>query len=87
MEQLQDLTKIDWWFLNKLEGLIKFENEDCSRAELTQSLLFETKRKGFTDRAIAEIRHAWQAARPYTKEADIRTLPSSSKILSQFTKW
>ena len=27
-----------------------------SEAELTQELLYEAKRKGFTDRAIAEIR-------------------------------
>ncbi|MCD1261646.1 carbamoyl-phosphate synthase large subunit [Paenibacillus athensensis] len=54
IQQLQDLTKIDWWFLTKLEGLIKFEAEIAK--ELTPELLLETKRKGFTDRAIAEIR-------------------------------
>ena len=39
------------------------------RNDLTAELLFETKRKGFTDRAIAEIRsNAEQAARPLRKK-------------------
>lgn len=71
VEQLQNLTKIDWWFLNKLDGLIKYEKE-IAASELTNELLFETKRKGFTDRAIAEIR-ALAGCSTFTKEADIRT--------------
>ena len=31
-------------------------------------LFIEAKRKGFTDRAIAEIRSIWQAARPLRKK-------------------
>lgn len=71
VEQLQNLTNIDWWFLNKLDGLIKYEKE-IAASELTKELLFETKRKGFTDRAIAEIR-ALAGCSTFTKEADIRT--------------
>jgi carbamoyl-phosphate synthase large subunit len=71
VEKLQDLTKIDWWFLNKLSNLIKFEAE-IAGGELTPELLFETKRKGFTDRAIAEIR-TLAGSSSYTKEADVRT--------------
>jgi carbamoyl-phosphate synthase large subunit len=71
VEQLQKLTNIDWWFLNKLDGLIKYEKE-IAASELTNELLFETKRKGFTDRAIAEIR-ALAGCSTFTKEADIRT--------------
>jgi carbamoyl-phosphate synthase large subunit len=71
VEQLQDLTKIDWWFLNKLDGLIKYEKE-IAASELTNELLFETKRKGFTDRAIAEIR-TLAGCSTFTKEADVRT--------------
>jgi carbamoyl-phosphate synthase large subunit len=53
------LTKIDWWFLNKLSGLIAYEVEIAAK-ELTPELIFEIKRKGFTDRAVAEIRTlAW----------------------------
>lgn len=71
VEQLQKLTNIDWWFLNKLDGLIKYEKE-IAASELTNELLFETKRKGFTDRAIAEIR-TLAGCSTFTKEAEIRT--------------
>ena len=55
LQQLQDLTNIDWWFLRKIEGLINFE-ATLATSELTMDLLYEAKRKGFTDRSIAEIR-------------------------------
>ncbi|GGI43262.1 carbamoyl-phosphate synthase large chain [Paenibacillus marchantiophytorum] len=71
VDQLQNLTNIDWWFLNKLAGLIKYEKE-IAASELTNELLFETKRKGFTDRAIAEIR-TLAGCSTFTKEAEIRT--------------
>ncbi|NQX65497.1 carbamoyl-phosphate synthase large subunit [Paenibacillus alba] len=71
VEQLQNLTNIDWWFLNKLDGLIKYEKE-IAASELTNELLFETKRKGFTDRAIAEIR-TLAGCSTFTKEAEVRT--------------
>jgi carbamoyl-phosphate synthase large subunit len=72
VEQLQDITKIDWWFLNKLDGMIRFES-DIQQPELTPELLFEAKRKGFTDRAIAEIRTLANNNLAYTNEADVRT--------------
>ncbi|NOV03385.1 carbamoyl-phosphate synthase large subunit [Paenibacillus planticolens] len=71
VEQLQNLTKIDWWFLNKLEGLIKFEQEIAAN-ELTAELLFEIKRKGFTDRAVAEIR-TLAGCSTFINEAEVRT--------------
>jgi carbamoyl-phosphate synthase large subunit len=71
VEQLQELTKIDWWFLNKLDGMIRFE-ATIAQPEFTAELVYEAKRKGFTDRAIAEIR-AIAGCSSYTKEADIRT--------------
>ncbi|MCY9658337.1 carbamoyl-phosphate synthase large subunit [Paenibacillus chondroitinus] len=70
VEQLQNLTKIDWWFLNKLEGLIKFEKE-IAASELTADLIFEIKRKGFTDRAVAEIR-TLAGCTTFINEADVR---------------
>jgi carbamoyl-phosphate synthase large subunit len=71
LEQIQDLTKIDWWFLHKLEGLVQFEATIASEP-LTPELLSDIKRKGFTDRAIAELRKA-AGAPNYTAEADVRT--------------
>ncbi|TMV46629.1 carbamoyl-phosphate synthase large subunit [Paenibacillus mesophilus] len=70
LQQIQDLTNIDWWFLGKLEGLLQFESE--LEGELTNELLLEAKRKGFTDRAIAEIR-TLAGADSFTMEADVRT--------------
>ncbi|WP_261305799.1 carbamoyl-phosphate synthase large subunit [Paenibacillus andongensis] len=78
VEQLQNLTKIDWWFLNKLDGLIKFEAE-IAAADLTAELLFEIKRKGFTDRAVAEIR-ALAGRSTFTKEADVRAFRLQQNI-------
>ncbi|WP_010270063.1 carbamoyl-phosphate synthase large subunit [Paenibacillus senegalensis] len=73
VEKLQELTKIDWWFLTKLEGLIRFESE-LQQSELTREVLYQAKRKGFTDRAIAEIRSSANAQFAYTSEAEIRAL-------------
>ncbi len=73
VERLQELTKIDWWFLNKLDGMIRFE-ASLVQAELTPELLLDAKRKGFTDRAIAEIRSLAGSGLAYTKEAEVRTL-------------
>ncbi|MBU7319186.1 carbamoyl-phosphate synthase large subunit [Paenibacillus oleatilyticus] len=72
VQQLQDLTKVDWWFLHKLEGLIAFEAELLA-PELSEELLREAKRKGFTDRAIAELRRQADKGLSLTQEADVRT--------------
>ncbi|MCM3267370.1 carbamoyl-phosphate synthase large subunit [Paenibacillus elgii] len=71
VQQLQDLTKVDWWFLHKLEGLIAFEAELLA-PELSEELLREAKRKGFTDRAIAELRRQADKGLSLTQEADVR---------------
>ncbi|GAA4715826.1 carbamoyl-phosphate synthase large subunit [Brevibacillus fulvus] len=54
VEQLHELTKIDRFFLNKLQKLIGFEAKLRSRG-LEQETLYEAKRLGFTDRKIAEL--------------------------------
>jgi carbamoyl-phosphate synthase large subunit len=78
VQQLQDLTHVDWWFLHKLEGLIKFE-EELQQAELTEELVYQAKRKGFTDRAIAELRMK-AGLSTYTNELDIRAYRKSLNI-------
>lgn len=59
-QEIQDLTKIDWWFLDKVEGIVKFEAIIAGESELTYETLYQAKRKGFTDRSIAEIRSMGQ---------------------------
>ncbi|MDB5053580.1 MAG: large subunit of carbamoyl phosphate synthase [Bacilli bacterium] len=71
LEQIQQLTNIDWWFLHKLERLVAFEDE-LLQPELSYELLYDAKRKGFTDRAIAEIRSKAEPKLNYTNEGDIR---------------
>lgn len=56
LQQIQDLSQIDWWFLDKIERLVKFESEIAAETSLSYETLYEAKRLGFTDRAIAELR-------------------------------
>ncbi|MBG9734059.1 carbamoyl-phosphate synthase large subunit [Paenibacillus alvei] len=72
LQQLQDLTKIDWWFLDKLEGMVKFEGRIRGEETLSEQTLYEAKRMGFTDRAIAELRSEGQPGGACTKEAEVR---------------
>jgi len=74
LQQIQDLTNIDWWFLDKIERIIAFEATIQQDAPLTDELLYDAKRMGFTDRAIAELRRAANANGAYTQEADVRKL-------------
>jgi carbamoyl-phosphate synthase large subunit len=52
---VQDITNVDWWFLSKIEGLVNFEMSFAEK-RLSAEILYQAKRFGFTDRAIAEIR-------------------------------
>lgn len=56
VERIHELTKIDNWFLRKLEGIIALEDEmgGCHKLEeLPDTLLREAKQKGFSDFQIA----------------------------------
>lgn len=56
LQKIQDLSQIDWWFLDKIERLVNFESDIAAEATLSYETLYEAKRLGFTDRAIAELR-------------------------------
>ncbi len=56
VERIHELTKIDNWFLRKLEGIIALEREMEEHPTLEAMpdvLLWEAKRKGFSDFQIA----------------------------------
>ncbi|CAM3312267.1 MULTISPECIES: carbamoyl-phosphate synthase large subunit [Saccharibacillus] len=72
LETIQDLTKVDWWFLDKIERIVVFETVLAETDELSDELLTEAKRMGFTDRAIAELRAQGRENGRLTKEADVR---------------
>lgn len=71
LQQIQDLTQIDWWFLDKIERLVQFERKIASEAELTYETLYEAKRLGFTDRAIAELRAGGQPTGTHLTEQSV----------------
>ncbi|MBW5444783.1 carbamoyl-phosphate synthase large subunit [Cohnella sp. CFH 77786] len=73
LQQIQDITRIDWWFLDKIERLVQFEDVIRREPGLTPETLYQAKRCGFTDRAIAELRKEGQGASAVmTEENDIR---------------
>ncbi|TVX94228.1 carbamoyl-phosphate synthase large subunit [Paenibacillus agilis] len=84
LQQLQDLTKIDWWFLDKLEGMIRFEDRIRGEEELSAETLYEAKRNGFTDRAIAEIRNEVFVGGSCTSEAEVRDLRKAHNLAPVF---
>ncbi|WP_150266210.1 carbamoyl-phosphate synthase large subunit [Paenibacillus tepidiphilus] len=73
LQEIQDITRVDWWFLSKIEGLVQFEDVLRSEEKLSAETLYQAKRKGFTDRAIAEIR-AEGGLDEQVKEAEVRKL-------------
>ncbi|OAB33881.1 carbamoyl-phosphate synthase large subunit [Paenibacillus glacialis] len=72
LQQIQDLTQVDWWFLDKLEGIIKFETLIQEEETLSYEMLYQAKRLGFTDRSIAEIRKQNVLTTSHTSEAEVR---------------
>lgn len=51
-----ELTKIDKFFLTKIYQLVQYEEELQNVPALTKEIVWQAKRKGFTDRTIAELR-------------------------------
>ncbi|WGU97016.1 carbamoyl-phosphate synthase large subunit [Paenibacillus dendritiformis] len=74
IQRLHDITKIDWWFLDKIEGMIAFEARIQEESALSEQTLYEAKRMGFTDRAIAELRQAAHPGLAHTTEAEVSAL-------------
>ncbi|AOZ91650.1 carbamoyl-phosphate synthase large subunit [Paenibacillus crassostreae] len=72
LQQIQDLTQVDWWFLDKLEGIIKFETRIQEEETLTYETLYQAKRLGFTDKSIAEIRKQNTSTKHHTSEVEVR---------------
>lgn len=54
---IKKLTKIDVWFLNQIEELVKLEAkiETFTLENIPRSLLLEAKQKGYADRQIAHL--------------------------------
>src|SRR5574344_1534786 len=61
VEKIHDITKIDIWFLTKLQYLVEteeqFEEIANGKAVLTKELYVEAKRKGYPDKVIETLAH------------------------------
>ncbi len=51
---IYDITKIDWFFLDKLLNILNMERE-ISKGELSESLYLEAKKMGFPDKHIENL--------------------------------
>lgn len=80
LQHIQDLTQIDWWFLDKIERLVQYEAVIAEPNELSYDTLYEAKRLGFTDRAIAELRAAKHENGQYTTEEAVREFRAEHKL-------
>jgi len=72
LQQIQDLSNIDWWFLDKIERIVQLEDVIRREPGLTKETLYVAKRNGFTDRAIAELRREGHPNGAHTQDAEVR---------------
>ncbi|HTR19098.1 MAG TPA: carbamoyl-phosphate synthase (glutamine-hydrolyzing) large subunit [Candidatus Paceibacterota bacterium] len=71
-QKIHDLSKIDLWFLDKMQHIATYEKK-VERTKLSETLLREAKRLGFSDAQIARLQKK--------KESDIRTIRKNMGIL------
>ncbi len=71
LNHIQDLTKIDPWFLEQIEQLVLFENKLKSES-LNAKIILKAKRLGFTDARIAKLKKI--------KTEDVRKIRHDEKI-------
>jgi len=56
VETIHNLTGVDRWFLHEIDFLVHRRRDLKSAPELTEKLLRQAKREGFSDRYIADLR-------------------------------
>ena len=71
-ERIHEITKIDMFFLEKLENLVKFEKEILPANRKSTPHLVSAKEKGFTDEQVAA---AWEMT-----EEEVRQIREASGI-------
>ncbi len=54
VDRIHDLSRIDRWFLNKIDGLIAIERS-MEQEVLTTELIWKAKRAGFSDESIGRL--------------------------------
>ena len=79
LEQIHELSRIDPWFLDQLDGIVKFEDELRAVADWQQvdsATIRKAKQYGFSDRQLATL---WR-----TSEMDVRALRKSRGIVPTY---
>lgn len=63
LKTIQNITKIDKWFLEQILELLELENkiESFELKDLPKELLYEAKQKGYADRQIAHLLNCWES--------------------------
>src|SRR5690606_25529274 len=63
LKTIQKVTRIDRWFLDQIEELVKMENEieEQDINSVSTELLRKAKEKGFADRQIAHLLHCYES--------------------------
>ncbi len=84
LEQIQQLTNIDWWFLDKIERIVAYESVISSEDTLSDETLYMAKRLGFTDRSIAELRNINHPEDPMNNEHSIRAYRKENNMMPVF---
>jgi len=75
LEEVQQLTHIDPWFLSQIEDIVRQERALAGKrvGDLDRTALLELKRAGFSDRRLAKLLNATQdAVRAKRWELDVR---------------
>ncbi|MCR8635140.1 carbamoyl-phosphate synthase large subunit [Paenibacillus radicis (ex Xue et al. 2023)] len=83
VDEIHRLTHIDQWFLQKIEQLVVFEQQ-LIEEDLSDAQLLEAKKLGFSDQAIADIRHSANASFRFTAARDIEERRYRSGIIPVF---
>ena len=53
IEKIQEMTKLDPWFIDQILQIVEIEKEIADAAELDYDLLKKAKKNGFSDEQIA----------------------------------
>ena len=78
MEEIHEITKIDYFFLNKIRRIVQMEEElkECSEEAIDRQTLLTAKKMGFGDSALARFLG--------TDENGIRRLREEKKVLPSY---
>jgi carbamoyl-phosphate synthase large subunit len=85
VERIYKLSSINPWFIEKIKNIVEIESK-LKQEELTTSLLWEAKKKGFSDKQIARAKNkSPEEIREIRKKAKV--LPSVKQIDTLAAEW